>query len=892
MAAGMHAAALGQLGPSRSMRTAVTADVAGLDAAEPVEIALMTERRSHQAAYILQERTRSSRPLGGRAGRMLACQERSGQPAPGGESTPGGGAEDKSMVKPPASRAPLQEARAWLVRTLFQLVPFLNWVRQLSWKSVRADVIAGLTVGVMVIPQSMSYANIAGLPYKYGMYSACLPTFIYAFFGQSRQLAVGPVAMVSLLIDAGLEDQLDASNCPGWDPSSGKHQRDVCMDEYVKLAVLTAAVMGLMQIVAMALRMGFLVSFLGHPVTSGFTSGAAIIIGLSQLKHLLGVDLMKSQFIYVTIGSIVQSISHTKLMTFLLGLVSLVFLICAKKVSQRWKRLSLFGPMAPLICCAVGTLLLWLCQPLRDDFHVKFVGEIPQGIFPESVSLWNFRDIPKVLPTALSACLIGYMESIAIGKNLAAKHGYELEAGQELFALGLSNLVGAMFSCYPVTGSFSRSAVNNATGAVSQLSGLVTSVVMLCTLLWLTPVFYYLPNFVLAAIVISSVAPLVAYGEAIKLWHVKKQDFVLWVAAFVGTLFLGVLVGIALAVGLSLVIVIYESVRPQIMILWRIPGTTIYRNVKQESSGAFVPNVFIARIGSSMYFANASFIKDMLLGYVEDLEQINSTEYIVLEMSPVVSVDSTALHVLEDVVTDFRGRGIQIAFAMVGNRLERTFARAGLKTFVGERWFFPTVHDAVVGCLRHQQAKRKLLACVSKRTITALPPTDSEGLSSDASGSGAAAAADERQLDVEQGRPRMLTQSQEDMLEVEDNPVNPGNEIGVSNDLHHGCTVVFINLVEDVPMIMSDITAVFQRRLLTVCRAHIEAMGNDGFSNQNLHAASLANHVYHVQSLNSGGKLEESELRALKAELEELLDRHLGMEPATAAAPATMVAHL
>eukprot|EP00435_Cladocopium_sp_Y103_P048495 s2024_g14.t1 len=316
-----------------------------------------------------------------------------------------------------------------------------------------------------------------------------------------------------------------------------------------------------------------------------FTSGAAIIIGLSQLKYMLGIHLNKSQYIYVMFMDCAHKLSHTNWMTLLLGALCLIFLLCAKVASRRYKRLSLLGPLAPLMCCMVGTLLIWLCEPLRDTYQVSYVGKIPNGLFPVSLDAWNFNNFGKVLPTALSCCLIGYMESIAIGKNLAAKHGYELEAGQELLALGLSNVIGSLFSSYPVTGSFSRSAVNNATGAQTQLAGLVTSLVMLCTLKWLTPLFNFLPDFVLAAIVISSVAPLVAYQEAFKLWRIKKYDFFLWVAAFLGTLFLGVLTGIALAVGLSLSIVIYESVRPQITILWRLPGTTIYRNVKQEGCG-------------------------------------------------------------------------------------------------------------------------------------------------------------------------------------------------------------------------------------------------------------------------------------------------------------------
>ncbi|CAJ1393429.1 unnamed protein product [Effrenium voratum] len=858
----MHAAAQGQLGPCQPIFPA--ADV-GLDATEPVEIVLLSEDRSQQAAHILQERGRKSRPMH-KARQILACGDKSSLPS-----------EASSR---PSLSAVLSEVQTRLSRSIVQRVPLLTWTQQITCKSLRADLIAGLTVGVMVIPQSMSYANIAGLPYIYGMYAACVPAMVYAIFGQSRQLAVGPVAMVSLLINAGLEGQMQGV-CEGWKAhahataGASAANDEYCKSEYIKMAIFTSLVMGLMQIVAMVLRMGFLVTFLGHPVTSGFTSGAAIIIGLSQVKYMVGVHLPKSQYVYVTVYELAAQIQDTKFMTLLLGSACLVFLFCAKEVSRRYPRLSLLGPLAPLLCCAAGTILLWLCTPLRETYEVSYVGEnggITPGIFPVSLDAWDFSNFSKVLPTALSCCLIGYMESIAIGKNLAAKHGYELEPGQELLALGLANVVGALFSSYPVTGSFSRSAVNNATGAVTQLSGLITALVIVCTLLFLTRLFDYLPDFVLAAIVISSVAPLVAYREAGKLWRVKKQDFFLWVAAFLGTLFLGVLQGIALAVGLSMCIVIYESVRPQITILWRLPGTTIYRNLKQESSGAFVPNVFIARIGSSIYFANAFFIKDWLRARISALAQINRTEYIVLEMTAVVSVDSTALHVLEDLVLDFRSKGVQIAFAMVGNRLDRTFRKAGLANFVGERWFFPTVHDAVVGCLRHQKAKRKLLASTNRERANSGPTCTLTLTDCGTSEASMAEATLETMSDLENGMELPLSRSQEDLLAIEDNPVHIGNEIGSSNDVHHSCTVIFINLLEDVPMIMGDITAIFQRRGLTVCRANIEAMG-DGLSGKTSRPRRAA-HVYHIRSLHSG-KLQEDELRELKAELKELVHQRV-----------------
>eukprot|EP00439_Symbiodinium_sp_Y106_P087246 s121_g43.t1 len=405
-------------------------------------------------------------------------------------------------------------------------------------------------------------------------------------------------------------------------------------------------------------------------------------------------------------------------------------------------------------------------------------------------------------------------------------------AGQEMLALGISNLVGAAFSCYPVTGSFSRSAVNNSTGAQTQLSGVITAIVMLCTLLFLTPLFYYLPKFALAAIVMNSVIPLVALGEAKHLFHVKKHDFLLWVTAFLGTLFLGVLMGILVAVGLSLIIVIYESARPQITILWRIPGTSIYRNMKQESSGTFIQNVFIARIGSSLYFANASFVKDMLLAHVSDLDIVNKTEYIVLEMTPVISVDSSACHVIKDVVNDFRMRNMQVAFAMVGNRVDKTLRKAGLKKFIGDQWFFPTVEEAVQYCVKHQHARR---------------------------------VQDERSSRAASG---MLTEEEKQgtagPIDISTIQVHTGNEIGFSNDLHSSCTMVFISLVKDVPMIMSEIANVFKKNQVSIIRAQIDPSNDE----------SGAKHIYFVRSIRTDNKLTVLEISRIREDLEVVLRRH------------------
>lgn len=689
----MHKVARKQLGSIQggSSRDDIAEHMISNAIPQIIEIGALPEDDNMEAKQIVMDRMAKSNPM---KASLLSLQSIEG--------------DDNSPVRRRRT-VPKQEA-SWMSRMIKNRMPVLTWLPEVRFSSLRSDFVAGLTVGVMVIPQSMSYASIAGLQYIYGMYSACVPTLVYGFFGQSRHLAVGPVALVSLLVSAGLQDKLAEEDCPGWHTGDPEHQSEVCPQEYAELAMLCALVIGVMQILASLCKLGFIVNFLGHPVTSGFTSGAAIIIGLSQVKYMLGYDVEKSQFAHTTVFNLIMGLGETNVATLVLGLASFAFLVINKQLARKHKqKIGMLGPLGPLICCGVGTLLLFVAPFLRDELHVKYVGDIPSGAIPMSFHHWNFKYVNVVFPTSITACLIGYMESIAIGKNLAATHGYNVEAGQELFALGIANVVGGAFSCYPVTGSFSRSAVNNDTGAKSQLSGIITAIVMWLTLMFLTPLFYYLPKFVLAAIVINSVIPLVAYNEARKLWKVKRHDCFLWVVAFVGTLFLGVLYGIALAVLLSLIIVISESVRPQVSILWMIQEGSgeFYRPMKMED-GLFVKNVLIVRIGSSMYFANASFIKDVLLHYVSDMEEINPTEYIILEMTPVVSLDSSALHVIHDIVAEFRKRSINVAFAMATFRVDKTMEKAGLKKFIGSKWFHPTVQAAVQHCMLHKEAVSRL----------------------------------------------------------------------------------------------------------------------------------------------------------------------------------------
>eukprot|EP00471_Norrisiella_sphaerica_P007528 CAMPEP_0184490428 /NCGR_PEP_ID=MMETSP0113_2-20130426/17861_1 /TAXON_ID=91329 /ORGANISM="Norrisiella sphaerica, Strain BC52" /LENGTH=747 /DNA_ID=CAMNT_0026874307 /DNA_START=55 /DNA_END=2298 /DNA_ORIENTATION=- len=615
------------------------------------------------------------------------------------------------------------------LNTVKSLVPAATWIPMITWSTLKADIVGGLTVLVMLIPQSMSYADIAGMPLVAGLYSSFMPALVYSLTGNSRQLAVGPVAMVGILLSASLEGLLTEEECPEYfnGNSEGLTQSELCPEQYHKLGILTAFLVGLFTLAGALFQLGFIISFLGHPVISGFTSAAAVLIGLTQVKNLFGFKIGKSEYIYVTIEEIINNISDLNVVTTILGLSFVAMLYASKLAARSIPSLSWLRALGPLLFCVLGSVIVYFGE-LDTNHGVEVVGTIPEGLPPASVD-WDVSDLNRVLMPSITIVIISYMESIAISKSLAAQHGYEVEPTQELFALGLANFCGSMLSAFPTTGSFSRSAVSNSVGTKTQLGGMITALGVLFTMVFLTPLFAYLPNFVLGAIVVSSVVSLVAYDEAIHLWHVKRTDCLLWVIAFLGTLFLGILTGLAIAVGMSLVIVIYESARPQISLIWRVPGTTNYRIVKQAPNGEWIKNILIVRFGASMYFANMSYLRDVVMDMLRrtndavetarpEENQMNAgtsdVQYIILEMSPVISVDSSAIHTLEDMAKEFERRGVKLAFANVGNRVQKVFENAHFTTTHGLEWFQPSTHDAVLQCLRHQ--KKHKLTVISEQT--------------------------------------------------------------------------------------------------------------------------------------------------------------------------------
>jgi sulfate transporter 4 len=354
-------------------------------------------------------------------------------------------------------------------------LPAWSWMRSYQVRQTfPADLLAGITVGLMIVPQSMSYAKLAGLPVEYGLYSALMPIFAYALFGTSRQLAIGPVALISLLLSTGLTELMakeeNNNNNATTDPTSPEY-----MARYQQLAIQTSLLVGLTYIVMGLCRLGFVTIFLSHPVISGFTTGAAVIIGMSQVKYLFGYNIGRSDKLHELLKMIFENIQQFQYQPFLMGVSSILVLALFKHVGKTYPRFKWVRAAGPLVVTVIA-IILTVTLNLKER-GIQVVGTIPSGFPKVTISQWTslFSDFRELMIVTISIVIVGFMESIAIAKQLASKHKYDIDSSKELIGLGCANFLGAMFNAYPVTGSFSRSAVNNDTGARSGVSGMVTA---------------------------------------------------------------------------------------------------------------------------------------------------------------------------------------------------------------------------------------------------------------------------------------------------------------------------------------------------------------------------------------------------------------------------------
>jgi len=565
------------------------------------------------------------------------------------------------------------------------LLPITKWIQTYDYKNnLVTDVLSGLTVGVMIIPQSMSYAKLAGLPVEFGLYSALLPVYAYALFGTSRQLAVGPVAMLSLMLSTGLTNIVDPENVGAASFTEEQNTR------YQILAVQTAFLLGVSYILMGIFKLGFITIFLSHAVVSGFTTGAAVIIGLSQVKYLFGFDIPKGklhEFLY----NIFANIEKFNYRTFLMGMSGILILVGMKHIGKKYPQYKWVRAAGPLTVTVLHITITWSLN--LENKGIDIVGNIPKGLPSSTIHMWSpLQDIDKLWPTVVSMVIVGFMESIAIAKQLASKHKYDLDSSLELIGLGMANFVGAMFSAYPVTGSFSRSAVNNESGAKSGISAIVTASLVAIILLFLTFLFEHMPLATLASIVISGVLGLLDYPEAIHLFKVHKFDFMVWCVACLGTLFLGVEAGLAIAVGVSLLIVTYESAYPHTALLGRLPGTTIYRNIKQYPEAKKTDGILCMRIDAPIYFANTQHVREKLIKYMNMTPDVHT---IIMDLAPVSHIDTSGLHILDEIFDMYKERGVKMCFCNPNHKVMQRFELAGFDKKVGVNNFFVSMYDGV-----------------------------------------------------------------------------------------------------------------------------------------------------------------------------------------------------
>lgn len=563
---------------------------------------------------------------------------------------------------------------------------------------------AGITVGIMLVPQSMSYAKLAGLRPIYGLYSGFVPIFVYTIFGSSRQLAIGPVALTSLLVSNILGNIVDSSE-----------------QLYTDLAILLALMVGVLECIMGLLRLGWLIRFISHSVISGFTTASAIVIALSQAKYFLGYSVERSSKIIPLVKSIIYGADKFLWPPFVMGSIILAIILTMKHLGQTRKNLRFLRAAGPLTAVVLGTAFVKVYHPSS----ISLVGEIPQGLPKFSVPK-EFGHIKSLIPTTILITGVAILESVGIAKALAAKNGYELDSNQELFGLGVANIVGSFFSAYPTTGSFSRSAVNHESGAKTGLSGLLMGIIMGCALQFLTPLFESIPQCALAAIVISAVIGLVDYSEATFLWRVDKRDFLLWTITCIVTLFLGIEIGVLAGVGVSLAFVIHESANPHIAILGRLPGTTVYRNTQQYPEAYTYNGIVIVRVDAPIYFANISYIKDRLREYEIEGDgstrrgpEVTRVHFVIMEMAPITYVDSSAVQALKDFHQEYKSRGIQIAISNPNPEVLLTLTKSGVVDLIGKEWYFVRVHDAVQVCLQHVQSLKE--SSPSPRTPMSMP---------------------------------------------------------------------------------------------------------------------------------------------------------------------------
>ncbi|KAK9083731.1 hypothetical protein Scep_030202 [Stephania cephalantha] len=577
-----------------------------------------------------------------------------------------------------------------LVLGLQYFLPILEWAPRYTFQYFKADIIAGITIASLAIPQGISYAKLANLPPILGLYSSFVPPLVYAMMGSSRDLAVGTVAVASLLTASMLGNEVNAAEHPTL---------------YLHLAFTATFFAGVFQASLGLLRLGFIVDFLSHATIVGFMAGAATVVCLQQLKGILGLEhFTRGTDIVSVMRSVFTQTHQWRWESGVLGCCFLFFLILTKYFSKRRPKFFWISAMAPLTSVVLGSVLVYLTH--AEKHGVQVIGHLKKGLNPPSLTDLAFGSqyLTTAIKTGIVTGVIALAEGIAVGRSFAMFKNYHIDGNKEMIAIGTMNIVGSCTSCYLTTGPFSRSAVNFNAGCKTAVSNIVMAIAVMLTLLFLTPLFHYTPLVVLSSIIIAAMLGLIDYDAAIHLWKVDKFDFVVCISAYVGVVFGSVEIGLVIAVALSVLRVLLVIARPRTHVLGNIPNSMIYRNVDHYPVANNVPGVLILQIDSPIYFANASYLRERILRWIdEEEERIKSSgetslQYVILDMSAVSSIDTSGISFIDEVKKNVERRGQQLVLANPGSEVMKKLDKSNMMEEIGQEWIYLTVAEAVGAC--------------------------------------------------------------------------------------------------------------------------------------------------------------------------------------------------
>ncbi|XP_038724262.1 sulfate transporter 3.1-like [Tripterygium wilfordii] len=577
-----------------------------------------------------------------------------------------------------------------IVLGLQYFVPILEWAPRYTFDSFKADLVAGITIASLAVPQGISYANLANLPPILGLYSSFVPPLVYAMLGSSRDVAVGTVAVASLLIASMLGKEINPNENPKL---------------YLQLALTATFFAGVLQAAMGFLRLGFIVDFLSHATIVGFMGGAATVVCLQQLKGILGlVHFTSGTDLVSAMRSVFTQTHQWRWESVVLGCCFLFFLLLTRYLTKKKAAFFWINAMAPLTSVVLGSLLVYFTH--AEKHGVQVIGHLKKGLNPPSVTELAFGSqyLTTAIKTGAITGVIALAEGIAVGRSFAMFKNYHIDGNKEMIAFGMMNIAGSCTSCYLTTGPFSRTAVNFNAGCKTAVSNIVMATAVMITLLFLTPLFHYTPLVVLSSIIIAAMIGLIDYEAAIHLWRVDKFDFLVCISAYIGVVFGSVEIGLVIAVALSLLRMLLFLARPRIIALGNLPNSMIYRNRDQYQVSNSVPGVLILQIDTPIYFANSNYLRERISRWInEEEDKLKSTEgpslqYVILDMSAVGSIDTSGTSMLEELCKNIDRRGLKLVLANPQSEAIKKLEKTKLIETIGQEWIYLTVGEAVAAC--------------------------------------------------------------------------------------------------------------------------------------------------------------------------------------------------